>query len=361
MRHQDYINDAVELLLELIATPSVSHNEKDAADVMQRQMNTYGLATHREANNVWAICPDYDEAKPTILLNAHIDTVKPAISWVHDPFTPTREGDVLYGLGSNDCGGGLVTLLQVFRYMTLRSHPFNLVYLASAEEEVSGKDGISRALPLLPHIDVAIVGEPTGMQPAIAEKGLMVLDIISHGKSGHAARNEGVNAIYEALDDMRWIRDFRFEKVSPFLGPTKMTLTVIHAGTQHNVIPDECRMLVDVRTNEYYTNEEVYDIVRSHVKSDVHAHSFRLHSSRIDPEHPLVKRCVSLGLQPFGSPTLSDQALMPFPSLKLGPGESSRSHSADEFVKISEIDQAFTTYLQVLEGLEESVPRWEEK
>ena len=361
MRHQDYINDAVELLLELIATPSVSHNEKDAADVMQRQMNTYGLATHREANNVWAICPDYDEAKPTILLNAHIDTVKPAISWVHDPFTPTREGDVLYGLGSNDCGGGLVTLLQVFRYMTLRSHPFNLVYLASAEEEVSGKDGISRALPLLPHIDVAIVGEPTGMQPAIAEKGLMVLDIISHGKSGHAARKEGINAIYEALDDMRWIRDFRFEKVSPFLGPTKMTLTVIHAGTQHNVIPDECRMLVDVRTNEYYTNEEVYDIVRSHVKSDVHAHSFRLHSSRIDPEHPLVQRCVSLGLQPFGSPTLSDQALMPFPSLKLGPGESSRSHSADEFVKISEIDQAFTTYLQVLEGLEENVPRWEEE
>ena len=361
MRHQDYINDAVELLLELIATPSVSHNEKDAADVMQRQMNTYGLATHREANNVWAICPDYDEAKPTILLNAHIDTVKPAISWVHDPFTPTREGDVLYGLGSNDCGGGLVTLLQVFRYMTLRSHPFNLVYLASAEEEVSGKDGISRALPLLPHIDVAIVGEPTGMQPAIAEKGLMVLDVVSHGKSGHAARNEGVNAIYEALDDMRWIRDFRFEKVSPFLGPTKMTLTVVHAGTQHNVIPDECRMLVDVRTNEYYTNEEVYDIVRSHVKSDVHAHSFRLHSSHIDPEHPLVQRCVSLGLQPFGSPTLSDQALMPFPSLKLGPGESSRSHSADEFVKISEIDQAFTTYLQVLEGLEESVPRWEEE
>lgn len=361
MRHQDYINDAVELLSRLIATPSVSRNEKEAADVMQQQMSTYGLATHREANNVWSVCPDYDSTKPTILLNAHIDTVKPAISWVRDPFKPTREGDLLFGLGSNDCGGGLVTLLQVFRYMTLRTQPYNLVYLASAEEEVSGKDGVCRVLPLLPHIDVAIVGEPTGMQPAIAEKGLMVLDVISHGKSGHAARNEGVNAIYKALDDMRWIRDFRFEKVSPFLGPTKMTLTVVHAGTQHNVIPDECRMLVDVRTNEYYTNEEVYDIVRSHVKSDVHAHSFRLHSSRIDPEHPLVKRCVSLGLQRFGSPTLSDQALMPFPSLKLGPGESSRSHSADEFIKISEIDHAFTTYLQVLEGLEESVPRWEKK
>ena len=333
MRHQDYINDAVELLSRLIATPSVSRNEKEAADVMQHQMSTYGLATHREANNVWAICPDYDSAKPTILLNAHIDTVKPAISWVRDPFKPTHEGDLLYGLGSNDCGGGLVTLLQVFRYMTLRTQPYNLVYLAgsndcggglatllqvfrymtlrtqpynlvylaSAEEEVSGKDGISRVLPLLPHIDVAIVGEPTGMQPAIAEKGLMVLDVVSHGKSGHAARNEGINAIYEALD---WIRDFRFKKVSPFLGPTKMTLTVVHAGTQHNVIPDECRMLVDVRTNEYYTNEEVYDIVRSHVKSDVHAHSFRLHSSRIDPEHPLVKRCVSLGLRAPSRQTL---------------------------------------------------------
>ena len=355
------VSEAVGLLKELITIPSISREEAKAADKLEAFMIEKGLTTHREGNNIWSMHEPFDNNKPTLLLNAHIDTVKPASSWQHDPFTPAIEDDKLFGLGSNDCGGGLVSLLQAFRILKDLNSPYNLVYLASAEEEVSGKDGISRVIPLLPKIDVAIVGEPTSMQPAIAEKGLMVLDVVSHGKSGHAARNEGINAIYEALDDMRWIRDFRFEKVSPFLGPTKMTLTVVHAGTQHNVIPDECRMLVDVRTNEYYTNEEVYDIVRSHVKSDVHAHSFRLHSSHIDPEHPLVKRCVSLGLQPFGSPTLSDQALMPFPSLKLGPGESSRSHSADEFIKISEIDHAFTTYLQVLEGLKERIPRWEGK
>lgn len=350
MRQEDYVNDAVELLKRLIATPSVSRNETTAADIMEKQMTTYGMAPYREANNAWVLSPDWDDAKPTLLLNAHIDTVKPVDSWTRDPFKPTLEGDRLYGLGSNDCGGGLTTLLQVFRWLSLRPQPYNYVYLASAEEEVSGKDGFSRALPLLPKIDVAIVGEPTGMQPAIAEKGLMVLDVIAHGKSGHAARNEGVNAIYEALDDMIWIRDYKFQKVSPLLGPTKMTLTVVNAGTQHNVIPDVCTMLVDVRTNEYYTNEEVYDIIKQHVRSEVHAHSFRLHSSHIDPEHPLVRRCKSLGLKPYGSPTLSDQALMPWQSFKLGPGESSRSHSADEFICISEMRQAFYTYLKLLEG-----------
>ena len=227
--------------------------------------------------------------------------------------------------------------------------PYNLVYLASAEEEVSGKDGISRALPLLPHIDVAIVGEPTGMQPAVAEKGLMVVDITAHGKSGHAARNEGVNAIYEALDDLCWIRSHRFDRVSQFLGPTKMQATVINAGTQHNVVPDECKIVVDVRTNELYTNEEVFDIISSHCKSECRARSFRLHSSRIDLHHPLVERCVALGLQPFGSPTLSDQALMPFASLKLGPGQSARSHSTNEYIKVSEIEHAIGLYLRLLE------------
>lgn len=352
MKHQDYVGDAVDLLRALISTPSVSRSESAAADIMERRMKSYGFAPHREANNLWLVAEGFNERKPTLLLNAHIDTVKPSASWTRDPFRPTLEGDVLYGLGSNDCGGGLTTLLQAFRYLALRPQPYNLIYLASAEEEVSGKDGISRALPLLPKIDVAIVGEPTGMQPAVAEKGLMVLDVIAHGKSGHAARNEGVNAIYEALDDMRWIRDYRFEKVSPFLGPTKMTLTVVHAGTQHNVIPDTCQMLVDVRTNEYYTNEEVYDIIRSHVKSEVKAHSFRLHSSHIDMRHTLVERCMEMGLKPYGSPTLSDQALMPFASFKLGPGESSRSHSADEFIKISEMQHAFDTYIQLLDGKE---------
>lgn len=352
MRQEDYVNDAVELLRSLIATPSVSRNESEAADVMQHYMEGIGLTPRREGNNLWVISPKWDDNKPTLLLNAHIDTVKPAASWTRDPFLPTIEGDKLYGLGSNDCGGGLTTLLQAFRWLTLQPQPYNLIYLASAEEEVSGKDGFTRALPLLPHIDVAIVGEPTGMQPAIAEKGLMVLDVIAHGKSGHAARNEGVNAIYEALDDMMWIRDYKFKKVSPLLGPTKMTLTVVNAGTQHNVIPDLCTMLVDIRTNEHYKNEEVFEFIKQHLKSEVRAHSFRLHSSHIDPGHPLVKRCVSLDLTPYGSPTLSDQALMPWQSFKLGPGESSRSHSADEFILISEMRHAFATYQQLLDGIE---------
>ena len=350
MTQEQYVSDAVELLKKLIATPSVSRNEKDAADIMEQTIRSYGFEPQREANNLWIIDPHYDESRPTLLLNAHIDTVKPVASWSRDPFSPDVEDGVLYGLGSNDCGGGLCSLLQIFRMLTEKPQSYNLIYLASAEEEVSGKDGITRALPLLPHIDLAIVGEPTGMNPAVAEKGLMVLDVIAHGKSGHAARNEGVNAIYEALDDMRWIRDYKFEKVSEFLGPTKMTLTLVNAGTQHNVIPDKCTMLVDIRTNEFYDNEEVYEFIRQHLKSEVKAHSFRLKSSRIDPEHPLIRKCVAMGMKPFGSPTLSDQALMHFPSFKLGPGESSRSHSANEFIRISEIRDAIAKYETLLDG-----------
>ena len=350
MTQEQYVSDAVQLLKKLIATPSVSRNEKDAANIMEQTIRSYGFEPQREANNLWIIDPHYDESRPTLLLNAHIDTVKPVASWSRDPFSPDVEDGVLYGLGSNDCGGGLCSLLQIFRMLTEKPQSYNLIYLASAEEEVSGKDGITRALPLLPHIDLAIVGEPTGMNPAVAEKGLMVLDVIAHGKSGHAARNEGVNAIYEALDDMRWIRDYKFEKVSEFLGPTKMTLTVVNAGTQHNVIPDKCTMLVDIRTNEFYDNEEVYEFIRQHLKSEVKAHSFRLKSSRIDPEHPLIRKCVAMGMKPFGSPTLSDQALMHFPSFKLGPGESSRSHSANEFIRISEIRDAIAKYETLLDG-----------
>jgi len=350
MTQEQYVSDAMQLLKKLIATPSVSRNEKDAADIMEQTIRSYGFEPQREANNLWIIDPHYDESRPTLLLNAHIDTVKPVASWSRDPFSPDVEDGVLYGLGSNDCGGGLCSLLQIFRMLTEKPQSYNLIYLASAEEEVSGKDGITRALPLLPHIDLAIVGEPTGMNPAVAEKGLMVLDVIAHGKSGHAARNEGVNAIYEALDDMRWIRDYKFEKVSEFLGPTKMTLTVVNAGTQHNVIPDKCTMLVDIRTNEFYDNEEVYEFIRQHLKSEVKAHSFRLKSSRIDPEHPLIRKCIAMGMKPFGSPTLSDQALMHFPSFKLGPGESSRSHSANEFIRISEIRDAIAKYETLLDG-----------
>ena len=350
MEKNDYLNDAVALLRRLIATPRTSRNEAEAATLMEQQMSAWGLNPKREGNNVWAVCPDYDEARTTVLLNAHIDTVKPVATWTRNPHEPTLEGDRLYGLGANDCGGGLVTLLQTYRWLTeRRERTFNVVYCASAEEEVSGRDGISRVLPQLPRIDVAIVGEPTGMQPAIAEKGLMVIDGYADGQSGHAARNEGVNAIYEALDDLVWLRDYRFGKVSPLLGPTKMQVTVVESGTQHNVVPDRLHFVLDVRTNEFYKNEYVFAFLQKHMKKcRLEARSFRLHSSHIDEHHELIERCRQLGMTPFGSPTLSDQALMPFESFKLGPGESARSHSADEYICLSELEQAIDCYQQLL-------------
>lgn len=344
-----YTDEAVALLKRLIVIPSVSRDESRCAEMMAQTMEGYGLKPQRIGCNTFVVS-EIDPSRKTILLNAHIDTVKPVASWKRDPFAPTVEGDRLYGLGSNDCGGGLVSLLQVFRILTADSAnaKYNFVYLASCEEEVSGAGGIVQALPLLPPVDVAIVGEPTGMQPAIAEKGLMVLDITAHGKSGHAARREGVNAIYGMLDDIQWIKDYQFERVSNLLGPVLMQVTQVNAGTQHNVVPDVCTAVVDVRTNEFYTNEEVFDIVKAHCHSEVKARSYRLRSSRIDPEHPLVQKCRALGMTPFGSPTLSDQALMRFPSFKLGPGESSRSHSADEFICISEIADAIRKYVALL-------------
>ncbi len=345
-----YTQDALALLKRLIAIPSISRSESECAKVMVETLESYGLNPQTSGCNTFVVSEPFDPSRETILLNAHIDTVKPVASWQRDPFMPTIEGDRLYGLGSNDCGGGLVSLLQVFRIMTadMSKAKYNFVYLASCEEEVSGAGGVSQVLPLLPHIDVAIVGEPTGMQPAIAEKGLMVLDITSRGKSGHAARSEGVNAIYGILDDLEWIRNYKFDKVSPLLGPVLMQVTQVNAGTQHNVVPDICTAVVDVRTNEYYTNEEVYDIVASHCRSEVKARSYRLRSSSIDKNHPLVEKCRAMGMEPFGSPTLSDQALMRFPSFKLGPGQSSRSHSADEYICISEIADAIRKYVSLL-------------
>ncbi len=355
-----YTNEAVELLKKLIATPSVSREETAAADILADFIENYGLPVRRFGNNI-LVCEELDAEKPTLLLNAHIDTVKPVSTWTRDPFTPVVEGDRLYGLGANDCGGGLVSLLQVYRILrggtsqreqngdTSLRVPYNIVYLASCEEEVSGAGGFSLALPELPKIDVAIVGEPTGMHPAIAEKGLMVIDGVAYGKSGHAAREEGVNAIYEALDDLVWLRDYRFKKNSPLLGPTKMTVTVLNSGTQHNVVPDECRFVIDVRTNEYYQNEYLFSFLQKHMKKcQLKARSFRLSSSHIPIGHPLVMKSLQMGLVPFGSPTLSDQALMPFLSLKMGPGDSARSHSADEFICISEIEQAIKTYVELL-------------
>mgnify|MGYP002856479654 CR=1 FL=1 len=347
-----YTSDAVRLLCDLISTPSISREEAKASDLMADRIAIWGMDCCREGNNLWVKSVGWNDSLPTIMLNAHIDTVKPVSTWTHNPFAPTIEGDVLYGLGSNDCGGGLVSLLQAFRIMSGRARSYNLLYVVSAEEEVSGKDGFSRVLPLLPKVDVAIVGEPTGLCPAIAEKGLMVIDGYAYGKSGHAARNEGVNAIYEALDDLLWLRDYSFKKVSRLLGPSKMTVTVVESGTQHNVVPDRLHFVLDVRPNELYDNEEMFAFLQGQMKRcELEARSFRLHSSAIAESHPLVRRCVEKGMTPFGSPTLSDQALMPFDSLKLGPGESSRSHCADEYIKISEISKAIDTYVDLLDGL----------
>lgn len=352
MENLNYTNDAVMLLKDLIAIPSISRNEEKAADKLAEYLNLWHLPFGREGNNLWVGCPDWDNNRPTVMLNAHIDTVKPVSSWTRDPFQPMQEGDMLYGLGANDCGGGLVSLLQTYRIMLERPRNYNILWVASAEEEVSGENGFSRVMSKLPKIDVAIVGEPTGMQPAIAEKGLMVIDGYAHGKSGHAAREEGVNAIYEALEDLIWLRDYKFRKVSPLLGATKMTVTVVEGGTQHNVIPDTLHFVIDVRTNEFYQNEYLFEFLRKKMtKCELRARSFRLHSSSIPEDHPLIRRCIERGMQPFGSPTLSDQALMPFLSFKLGPGDSGRSHSADEFIKISEIQQAIDTYVGLLDGL----------
>lgn len=380
---KQYTRESILLLERMISIPSVSRDETVVADMLEQQMKEWGLAPKRFKNNLVLTPPDLSTRGgegPTILLNAHIDTVKPSDSWTKDPFKPTWEGDTLYGLGSNDCGGGLVSLLAAYRILTTPQPPKGesfidsakencdsetnnnlplggiegvgrLIFVASAEEEVSGKDGFEYVRQFLPEISVAIVGEPTGMQPAIAEKGLMVVDMIAHGKAGHAARNEGVNAIYEALDDIRWIRDYKFDKVSPLLGPTKMTLTVINAGRQHNVIPDSCEMVIDVRTNENYTNEEVFELLKANCKSELKARSFRLSSSHIPESHPLIQKLIAMGRTPFGSPTLSDQALMPWLSFKLGPGDSARSHTADEYIKAGEIEEAVRMYVELLSQL----------
>ena len=319
---------------------------------MERSLPFPGTV-HRHLNNIWCIAPGYDESRPTLLLDAHIDTVKPVAAWTKSPFTPVVEDDCLYGLGSNDDGGSLVAMLHAFYKLAQTEQAYNLIFLASAEEEVSGKNGIESVLPMLPPISCAIIGEPTGMNPAIAEKGLMVLDCTAKGKSGHAARYEGINAIYEALPDIEWFRTYAFPKVSPLLGPVKMSVTQINAGTQHNVVPDTCKYVVDVRSNECYSNKEIADIISANVKSEATPRSLRLNSSSIAPEHPLVRRMVELGRTPFGSPTLSNQALISkVPCLKLGPGESSRSHTANEFIKISEIREGIELYIKLLDGIE---------
>ena len=351
MEKEATLNEALNLLKVLISTPSVSRDEEAAANALQTYMERSGILTNRSGNNVWCTGPNSDEKKPTLLLNSHIDTVKPVSGWQKQPFTPTESEGRLYGLGSNDAGGSLVCLFETFRMLTQKEQPYNLIFLASCEEEVSGKNGVESVLPKLPPITLGIVGEPTGMQPAVAEKGLMVLDATAHGIAGHAARDTGDNAIYRAMHDIEWLRNYRFERVSPLLGPVKATVTQINAGTQHNVVPDTCTFVIDIRSNEMYTNEELFAIIGEQMESEVSARSFRLNSSHIDTAHPLVRRAVELGRTPFGSPTLSDQALMPFPTLKIGPGQSERSHTANEYILISELEEALALYPLLLDGL----------
>ena len=342
--------ETIKLLKELIAIPSYSKKETEVADCLQQHIEMKGYTTGRKKNNLWILSPAFDRLKPTIMLNSHLDTVEPVSGWKRDPHTPSIENGRLYGLGSNDAGASLVSLFHLFTLLTEKEQPYNLIFMASAEEEVAGKDGMESALQELPRIDLAIVGEPTNMQLAIAEKGLMVVDCFAYGEAGHAARKEGVNAIYKALDDINRIRNTELPKKSMLLGEVKMTATMIQAGTQHNVIPDKCHFVLDVRTNECYTNEEVFEILKQNLQSELSPRSFRLSSSGINPNHPVVKQAVTLGLRTFGSPTLSDQALMPFPSVKIGPGDSSRSHSADEYVLIREIEEAIEVYYRLLDG-----------
>ena len=345
---------ALDLTHTLIATPSVSRNEAAAAALIENCFRELGHEPHRHGNNVWAIAPGFDTKLPTLLLNSHIDTVKPVEGWSRKPYTPEEDPETgrLYGLGSNDAGASLVSLIAAFAYMSGRQRAYNLVMLASAEEEVSGRGGIESVLTLLPHIDVAIVGEPTGMRPAVAEKGLMVLDGETKGVAGHAARNEGVNAIYKAMDAIVKLRALQFDKVSPTLGPVKISVTQIAAGTQHNVVPDTCKFVVDVRTTDAYTNEETLAMMRTAVpECTLTPRSTRLNPSSIPVTHPIVERLVMMGFEPFGSPTLSDQALMPWPSVKCGPGDSARSHTPDEYIYPSEIREAIAIYTRLLDGL----------
>lgn len=344
---------AIALLIELIKTPSLSRAEDRTADLLVEFLRRHGAEPQRAGNNVWARNRHFDAAKPTILLNSHHDTVKAGASWTYDPHGAVVEGDRLTGLGSNDAGAAAVSLLATFLYFhERRDLAYNLICAITAEEEISGAGGIRSVLPLLPPLALGIVGEPTQMDLAVAEKGLVVLDCTAHGRTGHAARDEGENALYKALDDILWIRSYQFPDVSPLLGPVKMTVTQIEAGSQHNVVPDRCRFVVDVRTNECYTNEQVVELVRRHVQAEVTPRSTHLNSSRIAPDHPLVQRGLAQGRRTFGSATLSDQSMMPFATVKVGPGDSARSHTPDEYILLSEIRGGIRGYVQLLEGLE---------
>lgn len=343
-------SQAVALLQQLIATPSFSKEEAETAAILETFLQQKGVETQRYLNNVWAVNKHFDESKPCLLLNSHHDTVKPNKAYTLDPFAPIITDGKLYGLGSNDAGGCLVSLLAVFlHFYEATDLKYNLVFAATAEEEISGKNGIEVLLAHLPKIECGIVGEPTLMQMAIAERGLLVLDVTASGKAGHAAREEGENALYKALADIEWFRNFVFEKVSPLLGKVKMSITVIETENKaHNVVPSSCRFVVDVRVNELYSFEEVLAIIKANVKSEVVPRSLRMRSTSISLDHPLVQSGIQLGRSYYGSPTTSDKALMPFQTLKMGPGDSARSHTADEYLYVDEIYQGIELYINLL-------------
>jgi acetylornithine deacetylase len=344
--------NAVELLQQIISIPSFSRDETAVADFLEHFIESKGYVVSRKENNIWLTSPGFDVSRTTILLNSHIDTVKPVSGWERNPFSPVIEKGKLFGLGSNDAGASLVSLLYAFFYLSQQPQAYNLIFAATAEEEVSGKNGIESLLKDLPKIDFVVVGEPTGMQPAVAEKGLMVVDCTAYGHAGHAARNDGDNAIYKALKDIDWFRNYQFSEISALLGSVKMTVTQINAGTQHNVIPDKCSFVVDIRSNEKYTNEEILAEIQKQVGCEVQARSTRLSSSFTSLNHPFVNRTKELNLIPFGSPTLSDQALISCQSVKIGPGLSERSHTADEFILLSEIEESIDMYIKLLNGLD---------
>ena len=343
------VDDSIELLRKLISIPSFSREEDKTAQAIEAFLQERSVKTFRKQNNIWAFNKFFDQEKPTILLNSHHDTVKPNSGYTRDPFSADIEDDILYGLGSNDAGGSLVSLAATFlHFYEQQDLKYNLCLALTAEEEISGQNGLELILPELGELEFAIVGEPTQMQIAIAEKGLLVLDCTVQGKAGHAARDEGENAIYKALKDIDWFRTYEFSKKSELFGPVKMSVTIIQAGTQHNVVPATCKFTVDVRVTEAYKNEEVLRIIRQHVSCEVNPRSTRLKPSSISLDHPIVKAGIALGRETYGSPTTSDQALLDIPSLKMGPGDSARSHMADEFIYKTEIKEGISLYIDLL-------------
>ena len=345
--------EAVNLLKTLISLPSFSKEEDKTAEVLNQFFTERGIPANRLKNNIWATNLHFDPSKPSLLLNSHHDTVKPNKGYSREPFSPFEQDGKVYGLGSNDAGGCLVSLIATFLYFYTQTNlPYNIVLVASAEEEISGQDGIELVLSQLPSIDFGIVGEPTKMEMAIVERGLLVLEVVAIGAAGHAAREEGENALYKILPDIEWFKSFQFDKESTLLGKVKMSVTSIETeNKQHNVVPSICKLLVDIRVNELYTLEEIVAIVQQHVQSAVTPRSVRLRSTSISIDHPLVQSGIALGKDYFGSATSSDKALMPFPTLKMGPGDSARSHTADEFIYINEIEEGIVTYIQLLEKM----------